>query len=66
MHNHSIALEALLPCGNLAGDLYSQRIAAIGSICDARSAGKSEAALAMTVNAATDPPRTQGSRGDVP
>jgi hypothetical protein len=45
---------------------HSQRIAAIGSIRAARSAGSSEATLAIKVSAATDPSNTQGSRGDVP
>ena len=38
----------------------------MGSIRAARSAGKREAALAITINAPTDPARTQGSRGEVP
>src|ERR1700722_6667521 len=45
---------------------YSQRIASMGSMRAARSAGKSEARLAMMVSAATDPTSTQGSRGEVP
>jgi hypothetical protein len=45
---------------------YSQRIAAMGSILAARSAGRREAALAMMLSAPMDPASAQGSRGDVP
>jgi hypothetical protein len=69
MHNHSIALCTLLPIlfpVGIDAIPYSRRIAAMGSIRAARTAGRSEAALAIKVSAATDPSITQGSRGDVP
>lgn len=45
--------------------IYSYRIAAIGSIRAARSAGKREAALAIAVKMSIDPTRIAGSRGEV-
>lgn len=45
--------------------IYSYRIAAIGSIRAARSAGKREAALAIAVKVSIDPTRIAGSRGEV-
>src|ERR1700739_3145785 len=69
MHHHSIALWTLLPILCPVGIQlchYSDRMAAMGSIWAARKAGTSDAALAMKVNATTDPSSTHGSRGDVP
>ena len=46
--------------------LYSALSACIGSMRAARHAGMSEAALAISASAATEPTMTQGSRAEVP
>src|SRR6185369_7500331 len=46
--------------------IHSQRMAAIGSIFAARSAGSSDAALAIAASTTIEPAKTQGSRVDVP
>jgi hypothetical protein len=53
------------PDTRLFSTCHSHRIADIGSIRAARSAGRREVALAIAVNAATDPTRTHGSLGEV-
>ena len=46
--------------------IYSQRMAAIGSIFAARSAGSKDAALAIAARTRIETAKTQGSRVDVP
>ena len=56
----------LHPFSRRVTSVYSQRIACIGSIPAARTAGSSEAALAINARAAIDPANAHGSRVEVP